>query len=153
MLWEVDVHLKDTAQDYLAQDLIQGAKALGINACTHASSATGWLIEGAFSQKDIEKLATTLLTDPITESYRIAKVGDASLLKGPNNLPTVVHILPRTGVTDPAAQSACESLTLLDLHPKAVRSIKKFWIPDLDACDAKRLAWKLLAMARLLRMV
>lgn len=145
MLWEVDVHLKDTAQDYLAQDLIQGAKALGINACTHASSATGWLIEGAFSQKDIEKLATTLLTDPITESYRIAKVGDASLLKGPNNLPTVVHILPRTGVTDPAAQSACESLTLLDLHPKAVRSIKKFWIPDLDACDAKRLAWKLLA--------
>ena len=137
MLWEVDVHLKDTAQDYLAQDLIQGAKALGINACTHASSATGWLIEGAFSQKDIEKLATTLLTDPITESYRIAKVGDASLLKGPNNLPTVVHILPRTGVTDPAAQSACESLTLLDLHPKAVRSIKKFWIPDLDACDAK----------------
>ena len=145
MLWEVDVHLKDTTQDYLAQDLIQGAKALGINACTHASSATGWLIEGAFSQKDIEKLATTLLTDPITESYRIAKVGDASLLKGPNNLPTVVHILPRTGVTDPAAQSACESLTLLDLHPKAVRSIKKFWIPDLDACDAKRLAWKLLA--------
>ena len=145
MLWEVDVRLKDAGGDHAARAVVAGAAALGVHACTQAVTATGWLIEGQLSRTDVERLAAALLTDPVTESFTAAAVGDASLVQGPTDLPTVLHVLPRTGVTDPAAQSAHESLALLGLHPTAVRSVKKYWLPRLDDVETRRLAWKLLA--------
>jgi phosphoribosylformylglycinamidine synthase II len=145
MLWEVDVRLKDAASDHAARAVVSGAAALGIGACTKAATATGWLIDGTLSRADVERLAGALLTDPVTEQFTVAEVGDASLLHGPADLPTVLHVLPRTGVTDPAAQSAHESLALLGIHPTAVRSVRKYWLPALASADADRLAWKLLA--------
>ncbi len=145
MLWEVDVRLKDAGGDHAARAVVEGAAALGVAACTRAVTVTGWLIEGPLSHADIERVAATLLTDPVTESFMVAEVGDAALARGPADLPTVLHVLPRTGVTDPAALSAHESLALLGLRPAAVRSVKKYWLPPLDHADAERLAWKLLA--------
>jgi phosphoribosylformylglycinamidine synthase subunit PurSL len=57
----------------------------------------------------------------------------------------VLHVLPRAGVTDPAAETALEACGLLGLRPSAVRSVRKYWLPTLSAADADRLAWKLLA--------
>ncbi|MFM7033895.1 MAG: phosphoribosylformylglycinamidine synthase subunit PurL [Planctomycetia bacterium] len=145
MLWEVDVRLKDAAGDHAARAVVDGAAALGIKGCMKAATATGWLIEGSLSQDDVERLAAALLTDPVTEQFTAAEVGSAVLASGPAGLPTMLHVLPRTGVTDPAAQSAHESLSLLGIRPSAVRSVRKYWLPSLDAADTERLAWKLLA--------
>ena len=145
MLWEVDVRLKDATGDHAARAVVSGARALGIDGCTQAATASGWLIEGNLVRADVERLAATLLTDPVTEAFTIGEMGDATLVRGPAGLPTVLHVLPRTGVTDPAAQSAHESLALLGIRPTAVRSVRKYWLPALAPADADRLAWKLLA--------
>jgi phosphoribosylformylglycinamidine synthase len=145
MLWEVDVHLLDPAADHAARALVAGAADLGIDGCTKGRTAAGWLIEGELSKADAERLAGALLADPVTESFTIAEVGDRGLIAGPADLPTVLHVLPRAGVTDPAAQSAHEAMALLGLRPTAVRSVRKYWLPALPPADAQRLAWKLLA--------
>jgi phosphoribosylformylglycinamidine synthase II len=145
MLWEVDVRLKDARGDHAARAVVAGAAALGIAGCTRAATAAGWLIDGALSRDEVERAAATLLADPVTEAFTAAEVGNAALLDGPSDLPTVLHVLPRTGVTDPAAQSALESMALLGLRPTAMRSVRKYWLPPLEADDVARLAWKLLA--------
>lgn len=145
MLWEVDVSLTDAAGDHAARALVAGAADLGIAGCTRARTATGWLIEGDLSRADVERLATRLLADPVTERVTIAAVGDAALATGPADLPTALHVLPRAGVTDPAGQSAHEALVLLGARPAAVRSVRKYWLPALPRPEAERLAWKLLA--------
>jgi len=145
MLWEVDVHPLDPAADHAARAVIAGASELGIGDCTAARTAAGWLIEGDMPRADVERLAAALLTDPVTESFTLAEAGDSSLVAGPGHLPTVLHVLPRAGVTDPAAQSAQEAMALLGLRPAAVRSVRKYWLPPLDRTETERLAWKLLA--------
>jgi phosphoribosylformylglycinamidine synthase len=145
MLWEVDVHLLDPAADHAARAVVAGAAELGIGGCTKGRTAAGWLIEGELTKADAERLAGTLLADPVTESFTVAEVGERALIAGPADLPTVLHVLPRAGVTDPAAQSAQEAMALLGLRPTAVRSVRKYWLPALPPADAQRLAWKLLA--------
>ncbi|NDC53360.1 MAG: phosphoribosylformylglycinamidine synthase subunit PurL [Planctomycetia bacterium] len=145
MLWEVDVSPREADADHAARALVAGAAELGIAGCTRARTVAGWLIEGEFSRADAERLAARLLADPVTESFVLGAVGDPALAAGPADLPTPLHVLPRAGVTDPAGQSAAEALALLGMKPKAVRSIRKYWLPALPQADAERLAWKLLA--------
>jgi phosphoribosylformylglycinamidine synthase II len=145
MLWEVDVHPRDTGADHAARAVVAGAAEIGIAGCTRARTAAGWLIEGDLSRADVERLAAEVLADPVTESFAVDEAGAAPLNAGPADLPTVVHVLPRAGVTDPAAQSAREAFGLLGIRPDAVRSVRKYWLPALPADDAARLAWKLLA--------
>ena len=148
MLWEVDVHLRDAAGDHAARALVAGAAELGITGCTRAKTATGWLIEGDLSRSDVERLAAAVLTDPVTETFTVAEAGDAALTAvtaDAAGLPTVLHVLPRAGVTDPAAETAQEACGFLGLRPSAVRSVRKYWLPALGKADADRLAWKLLA--------
>ena len=77
MLWEVDVSLRDSDADHAARAVVAGAAELGIPGCTRARTAAGWLIEGEISRADAERLATRLLTDPVTESFTLAEVGRA----------------------------------------------------------------------------
>ena len=145
MLWQVDVWPRDAAGDHAARAVVSGAAELGVSGCTEARTAAAWLIEGDLSRADVERLAAEVLADPVVESFTAAEVGDASLLAGPGHLPTVVHVLPRPGVTDPSAQTAREAFALLGLKPAAVRSVRKYRLPPLPAADVERLAWKLLA--------
>ena len=148
MLWEVDVHLRDAAGDHAARALVAGAAELGVAGCTRARTATGWLIEGELSGADVERLAATVLTDPVTETFTVAEAGAAELTAAVGDtvgLPTLLHVLPRAGVTDPAAETTQEACGLLGLRPTAVRSVRKYWLPALEQAEIDRLAWKLLA--------
>ena len=144
MLWEVDVWLRDAAGDHAAREVTAGAAALGIPACGRARTAAGWLIEGDLSRDEAEQLATTLFADPVTESAVVDEIGAARLTQPLDGLPTVVHVLPKAGVTDPAGLTAQAAAAALG-HRVVVRSLRKYWLPPLDAADISRLAEKLLA--------
>ena len=130
MLWEVDVH--DRQHDATAQDLVTAANDLGFDIHS-AYAANGWLIEGNMDFDEVRRIGTRLFTDPVTEVCRVAKVGDAELVsmppgaQGAHNL--ILHVLPKPGVTDPAAESAKEAMALLGVNATAVRSLKKYWVP------------------------
>ncbi|MFM7290570.1 MAG: phosphoribosylformylglycinamidine synthase subunit PurL, partial [Planctomycetia bacterium] len=117
--------------------------------CTRAKTAAGWLIEGELSRADVERLAATVLADPVTKTFTVADLGgeaeSTAKATAADGLPTLLHVLPRAGVTDPAAETMQEACGLLGLRPTAVRSVRKYWLPALDRSAADRLAWKLLA--------
>ncbi len=142
MLWEVDVICRDAASDHAARELVAGAQALGVAACTASRTAAGWLLEGDLDRPAVEHIAATLLADSVTETFRVGVVGDATLTAATDGLATVVHVLPKAGVTDPAGLSAGESLALLGHPGVTVRSLKKYWVPldpDAAAAMARRL--------------
>ena len=144
MLWEVDVSLRDATGDHAAREVIAGGAALGIPACGRARTAAGWLVEGDLSRDEAERLAATLFADPVTESSVVDEIGAARLTQPLDGLPTVVHVLPKAGVTDPAGLTAQAAAAALG-HRVVVRSLRKYWLPPLDAADISRLAEKLLA--------
>ena len=146
MLWEVDVLSADSANDHAARAVVKGAADLGIIACTSARAVTAWLIEGELSRSDLERVAASLLADPVTEQFTILELTgaassapDAADTPPAATLPFPLHVLPKPGVTDPAAQSVLEAMRLLGLEAVAVRSVKKYWLPELPRADAERL--------------
>ncbi|MFM7251291.1 MAG: phosphoribosylformylglycinamidine synthase subunit PurL [Planctomycetaceae bacterium] len=147
MLWEVDVLAADPADDRAGRALVDGAAELGIAGCDRARSTTGWLVEGDLARADVERIAGALLADPVTERFVVGVLADdAPASPGPDpSLPLSLHVLPKPGVTDPAAESAREAMRLLGVSPTAVRSLRTFWLPAIPAAEATKLAWKLLA--------
>jgi phosphoribosylformylglycinamidine synthase len=144
MLWEVDVRPKDAAGDHAAREFVAGARALGIVGCTAARTAAGWLIEGALDRAAVERIAATLLADSVTETFHVEAIGAATLTAPIDGLSTVVHVLPKPGVTDPAGLTAGESLCLLGHAGATVRSLTKYWLP-LDPHQAVSAARRLVA--------
>jgi phosphoribosylformylglycinamidine synthase len=144
MLWEVDVSLRDPAGDHAAREVVAGATELGVAGCDRVRTAAGWLIEGELSRADVERLAATLLADPVTESFVADQLGADRLVAPLDGLPTVVHVLPKAGVTDPAGLSAQAAAAALG-HRVAIRSLRKYWLPPLEAAAVERLAGRMLA--------
>ncbi|MFM7245578.1 MAG: phosphoribosylformylglycinamidine synthase subunit PurL [Planctomycetaceae bacterium] len=144
MLWEVDVSLRDPAGDHAAREVVAGAMELGVAGCDRVRTAAGWLIEGELTRDDVERLSATLLADPVTESFVADRVGADALMAPLDGLPTVVHVLPKAGVTDPAGLSAQAAAAALG-HRVAIRSLKKYWLPPLEAAAVERLAGRMLA--------
>ena len=136
MFWEVDVSLTDPATDHAAGELVAAANQLGLAGCPAARTAAGWLIEGNLSRADVERIAALLLADPVTETFTAAEIGAAGLTAAVDGLSTVVHVLPRPGVTDPAGLTAAEALAMLGHPGLAVRSLKKYWLPAMEPAAA-----------------
>jgi phosphoribosylformylglycinamidine synthase len=145
MLWEVDVALVDAAGDHTAREVAAAATELGIAGCDRARTAAAWLIEASLTREDVERLAVELFADPVTEMVVVDEASAPRLTAPRDGLATVVHVLPRAGVTDPAGLTAQEALARMG-HPHAtVRSLRKYWLPALAAADVDRLAAKSLA--------
>ena len=145
MLLEVDVSLTDAAGDHAARHLVAAAAELGLTGCTSARSAAGWLIEGDLDRSAVEQIAARLLADPVSETF-VADEPHAPRLAAPyDSLSTIVHVLPRPGVTDPAGLTASEALARLGHPGVVVRSLRKYWLPPMDAAAAAGVARRLLA--------
>ncbi|MDA0254368.1 MAG: phosphoribosylformylglycinamidine synthase subunit PurL [Planctomycetota bacterium] len=145
MLWEVDVSLRDAAADPLAREFVAGAATVDRVDLSTARTAVGWLLEGPLSRTEVERIAAAVLVDPVTESCQIDEPIAAGLTAARDGLPTVVHVLPKPGVTDPAGLTAAEALAVLGHPGIAVRSLRKYWLPPMEAADARELARRLVA--------
>ena len=145
MLWEVDVSLIDAAADHAAREIVAAASEAGVELRGGCRTAAGWLIEGGLRREEVERIAAVLLADPVTESFVVDEPGAVGLAAGHPGLTTLVHVLPRPGVTDPAGLTVLASLPLLGHAADAVRSLRKYWLPPLDPATAGLLARRLLA--------
>ncbi|MBN1395641.1 MAG: phosphoribosylformylglycinamidine synthase, partial [Pirellulales bacterium] len=158
MLWEVDIYPAEGQPDVGAADAAASAAELHIAEKLSVKSARGYLIQGDFDREQIERIARELLSDPVIERTVVARVGD-QLLTGKGDSPIFsarklgqslsdaawIHVLPKSGVMDPVAQSAIEAIADFGLKAEAVRTLRKYAVAGLSEERIQLLCDKVLA--------
>ena len=106
-----------------------------------SQSSRGFLIEGSLSPGDVQRAAEAVLADPVAETFAVRPCGDGREDDGPA---TVVHVLPKPGVTDPEAESARAILRDLGFAVENVRTIHTYRIEgpaDVAAPPGRAASW------------
>jgi phosphoribosylformylglycinamidine synthase len=122
----------------------------------HVAAARGFLIQGEIDAQEIRRLARELLADLIVETPVIGKPGEDQLTHrsphapreasiSPSEMPTVIQVLPKPGVTDPVAASTLAAIADFNLGADAVVTLRKYWISGLSDKQINLLTTKLLA--------
>jgi phosphoribosylformylglycinamidine synthase II len=151
-LWEVDIHPALNEPDLLARAVIGEAADLGLGKFD-VEAARGFLVQGNISQKQIERIARELLADLVVEQPAIGRPGEPALSgsRAPRNdamgtmQATIIHVLPKPGVTDPVAASTLTAIKDFGIAADAVVTLRKYWISGLREQQVQRLASRLLA--------
>jgi phosphoribosylformylglycinamidine synthase subunit PurSL len=158
-LWEVDIHPAAGQPDLLARAVASDAADLGLGQF-EVHAARGYLVQGRISREQIERLSRELFADLVVERAVVGQPGSDAL--GSSHAPredrisrsrpaervpraTMIHVLPKPGVTDPVAASALAAIADFELAADAVVTLRKFWISGLNDAQLKTLATKLLA--------
>lgn len=143
MLWEIDIHPANGQHDLVASSILSDAPDLGLAEEFEIKSARGYLIEGDFSQEQIEEVASRLFSDVIVEKTIVGTVGDECFAAHGDT--ELLHVLPKPGVTDAVAESAAQAMQDLGMPPQGIRTFQKYWISNLDSAQIRFLCEKLLA--------
>jgi phosphoribosylformylglycinamidine synthase len=151
-LWEVDIHPALSQPDHLARSVLAAARDLGLGQFS-VHAARGFLIQGEISAAQIGRIARELLVDLVVEMPVVGRPGEAALnaSESGGRMPTVsgnaslIHVLPKPGVTDPVAASTLTAIADFGIPADAVVTLRKYWIGGLADGQLKLLANKLLA--------
>lgn len=136
----VEVRPRAESLDARGHSVTKSAKGLGLGVAG-VRSARVYLIEASLSAAELERVARSLLADPVTE---IATVGAS----GVGNGAALVEVHPLPGVMDPAAQSV--ELGIRDLlrwpkdRPLVVSTGSRYDLAGCGKAEAEVLARRLL---------
>ncbi len=144
-LWEIDIYPADGQPDREAQRIAQEIHELGLAETLSLNFARGYLVQGPLNHAAATALAHRLLADPVTERTVVALVGQESLAEPPGDAGQLVHVLPKPGVMDPVAQSTADAARDAGLAVEEVRTLKKFWLPDLGETTLQQICRRALS--------
>ncbi len=125
MLWHLQIRPAPGRPDVVGGRIASEALEIGLPGPWHVESSRGFLIEGSLSPGDVQRAAVAVLADPVAETFAVRPCGDGQVGDGPA---TVVHVLPKPGVTDPEAESARTILRDLGFAVENVRTIHSYRI-------------------------
>jgi phosphoribosylformylglycinamidine synthase subunit PurSL len=123
MLWHILIQPAPGQSDRLGDRLALEAAESGLGDSWSIRASRGFLIEGTISRADLEKAARDVLVDTVCEQCAI-RPADSPL----DTAGTVVHVMPKPGVTDPEAESARALLVDLGYPVTNVRTIRTYEI-------------------------
>src|SRR4051812_31260605 len=118
MLWHLRIDPAPGLPDVVGSRVASEAIEIGLPGPWRVASSRGFLIEGPLTLGDVRRAAEAVLADPVAEAFAIRPCGQAEDGEG-----TVVHVLPKPGVTDPEAESALAILRELGFAVENVRTI------------------------------
>ncbi len=125
MEWKIEIKNKKGIFDPLAIGIKKDIKDLGIVGVKKINTSQVFVISGNISAKDARRIAEGLLTDPVTQEYRIedgcgSPKRHGSRVRGPGF--RVVEVAYNPGVMDPVEESAKKAIR--DMGIEGVESIK-----------------------------
>jgi phosphoribosylformylglycinamidine synthase subunit PurSL len=123
MLWYIQILPAPGRADLVGERLAQEAMEAGLAGPWSIRAARGFLVEGDISQAQLDQAARSVLVDSVVEMHVIRPSSEPAC--GPG---TIVHVLPKPGVTDPEAESASSLLRELGYPVTNVRTVRTYWI-------------------------
>jgi len=135
MLWEVEIRPlgRDGERERVCDefDLLTHGKRGGD---LISASARGFLLEGDADRALAEKLAQDLLVDSLVETVTLSSIEATANGKGKHE--SVLTVLLKPGVMDPAAESVLDAARDLGVPLAAVRTFRRYFgsatLPDSD---------------------
>src|SRR3954454_16480985 len=121
MLWHLEIYPSSGHPDLAGKRLSDEAAESGLPGPWSIAACRGFLIEGALGSAELERAARSVLADPVVESFRINPPESPT-----SEARTLVHVMPKPGVTDPEAESALELLRKLGYEVSGVRTIRSY---------------------------
>jgi phosphoribosylformylglycinamidine synthase len=123
MLWHIEIEPAAGHVDIQGERLALLALESGLPGPWSIRAARGFLVQGDISHARLEEAARAVLVDPVVETHSI------HLASAPaDGAGTIVHVMPRPGVTDPEAESALALLSDLGYPVENVRTIRSYRI-------------------------
>lgn len=141
----IEVSPKYGNPDPAGAALLSQVQLLGIAACRDLRVSSLYEIAGRYTQAQLHQIARDLLTDPVTQEYRLdGSASSPAFLLGPH---WRIEVWPKPSVTDPAAESVLKAVCDLGLSaPESVRTGSAYrLLGRLAPAQAERVATKLLA--------
>ncbi len=121
MLWHLLIEPAPGRVDGTGRQIAADAADLGLPGPWKVAASRGFLVEGSLSRDDLDRAAREVLADPVVEVFTIRPSHEAV-----NGAGTLVHVLPKPGVTDPEAESALALLRDIGFGVTGVRTIKSY---------------------------
>lgn len=111
----VSTRARGTAND--RSGYVRSAHQIGITNLESCTSMRLYFLQGSLTPNDVELVASELLADPVTETYRHIKIGtDTSGLDENIDGLHIIEVTLLPGVTDPAAENLIHAATLLGIN-------------------------------------
>jgi len=144
MLCEVEIKPAENQVDREGARILKECQVLGTHSIRTAQTAHSYLLEGDLNQGDLEKIAQSLLSDPIVETFEIRILSDNSSDSAETE--QLLNVMFKPGVTDNVANSAREAIRDLGLSVENVATCRKYWInSDATSEEIDRMASKVLS--------
>jgi phosphoribosylformylglycinamidine synthase len=121
MLWHLQIDPAEGRTDLEGKRVAADAAELGLDGPWIVAASRGFLIEGDLTDEDVARAARTVLADPVVETFSVRPARH-----DPGGPGTVVHVLPRPGVTDPEGHSAQTVLRDLGFDARNVRTVRTY---------------------------
>ncbi len=121
--WRIEILPRDAALDSHGHDVLQAVRELGTTNVASVASARLFLLDGELDRDAVQRIATELLTDPVTERFELT--GQDEAIPPPTEGAAVeVHLKP--GVMDPVAASTRQAIRDLGLAVEEVRTGRRY---------------------------
>ncbi|MBC8352550.1 MAG: phosphoribosylformylglycinamidine synthase subunit PurL [Planctomycetes bacterium] len=144
-LWEIDIYPGEGQPDRLGDAVAGDAADLELASDLSVTAARGFLVQGELDETQAIQLARELFADGVVERTVVARAGDQRLSEPPNGKPQLLHVMLKPGVMDPVADSALNAIADFGMQVEAVRTFRKFWIPESSPETVSTLSSRILA--------
>ena len=144
-LWEIDIGPAAGLPDLPGATVAADARDLGLAREASVDARRVYLVQGALSEDQVQRLARELLADSVIERTLVARAGDSRLSEPPSAGGRLIHVLLKPGVMDPVAQSTLTAIADFGFTAEAVRTLRKYWIRGVADTDLTLLCSKILA--------
>lgn len=144
MLCEVEIKPAENQIDREGARILKECQVLGTSSIRSVQAAHSYLLEGDLDQADVEKIACSLLSDPIVETFEIRMLSSNS--SEATETEPLLNVLFKPGVTDNVANSARQAICDLGLSVENVATCRKYWVnSDASSEEMDRMAAKVLS--------
>ncbi len=140
MRWQIEVLPRDPSHDSLGSVLARKLRALGVPKITRVDAARLYLLSGALTRADAERVAQHLLADPVTECASVHEWehygGDA---------PGCVAVFKKHGVTDSAEAGVLRGAASLGVQAESASTGMRYRLEGVPKAKLQAVAESALA--------
>ncbi len=141
MAYRIEVSGRDAAYDTAGAAVCAELRSYGVEDVASVRSVQVYVLAGDFSPREAEWLAREFLVDEVLEMFSV----NAPVLPANRQLDTIVEIVRRPGVMDPAEAAIRKGILLLGKRPYWLRTSRKFIVRGGKAEQIEAAARKILA--------